>query len=306
MKTCIDWLSFRTKSHKFDILEALRPCFGSAAELLTMKTGLKGRDGWEEHSELYMVDIRLGGIDSGGKSQRDWMRVQLSGEGCGWVQDWAMVQDLQKVLIEADVRRLDIALTTYKREVTFASVLEAYEAGKFKGRSGGVNPSIKTIVNGHKYEGDTIYIGQRTSDKFLRCYEKGKEATKDLPPNQRAMIQDYEGFPIDDVFRVELELKAKELFLPWEVIGMRDGFFAGAYPFCSEILANVPEARLHKLPDFKPRAVLTAALENCRNSYGPTLRAALEYFGGDRDKLLDAILADKPSRRLVDAGVLTI
>jgi DNA relaxase NicK len=306
MKTCIDWLSFRTRSGPFEILEAMRPMFGTTGDMLTLGTQKPGRDGWLYSHDIMLVDIRLGSIDNGGHHQRDWVRCQLTGEGCEWVQDWYQAEIMAAHLVESEIRRLDIALTTFKREVTFEAVIAAHKAGEFKGRTGGVSPNLRCIENSDPHVGNTAYIGSRTADKFLRCYEKGKEALKHLPDAQRRLITEYEGHPVDDVFRVELELKAKETEIPWQAIRARDQVFAGAYPFCADLLPGCPEWKLMKLPDFKPKAAITAALENCRTSYGPTLRLALDYFGGDREKLLQVILADKPSERLLEAGVLTL
>lgn len=306
MKTGIDWLTFRTKSNKFKILETIRPLFGTAADMLSLQTGLKGRDGWVDRADLVIADIRLGSIESGGDSQRDWLRVMLTGEGCGWVQCWDKVELIKAYLEEPEIRRLDIQLTTYERQVTYQSVLDAYERGEFKGVRGGVSPNLQKWENGDPRKGNTAYIGERTSDKFLRCYEKGKESLKHLGASQRAVVTTYEGYPIEDVFRVELELKAKAQYIPWEAISHRDEVFAASYPFCASLLPKMPEFRLQTLPDFKPKAAITAALENCRHSYGQTLRTALDYFGGDRDRLLDSILANQPSDRLIEAGVMTV
>lgn len=306
MKTCIDWLSFRTRSGPFAILEHLRPLFGSAGDLLSLDSPVKGRDGWEYAHTIRIADLRIGSIDNGGFHQRDWVRCQLPASGCEWVQDWYQAEIMAAHLQEPEIRRLDIALTTFGGEMSYQAVIKAHAEGYFKGRFGGVNPNLRCIENSDPMHGNTAYIGTRTSDKFLRCYEKGKEALKALPDNQRRLISTYEGFPIDDVFRVELELKAKETFIPWTAIRRRDEVFSGAYPFCAELLPDCPEWKMQKLPDFKPRAALTAALENCRNSYGPTLRLALDFFGGDRDKLLQAILSEKPSDKLIELGVMTL
>jgi DNA relaxase NicK len=306
MKTSIDWFSFRTKSPEFKIIESLRPMFGTTGDLLALQSGLKGRDGWETRSNLVLADIVIGTIDSGGHSQRDWLRVIIPGSGCEWVQDWGQAVPMSEKLTEADLRRLDIALTTYQGEVGIETILRAHEDGLFRAPRGGRNPNLRSIINSDRFMGNTVYIGDRKADKFLLCYEKGKEAMKDLPPQQRALQTHYEGFPIDDVFRVELECKASENFLPFQIVDHRDAYFAGAYPFLAKLLPGLPERRLSKLPDFKPRAALTAGLENCRHSYGQILRLALQFFDGDRDRLLDAILADKPSSKLIEAGVLTI
>jgi DNA relaxase NicK len=306
MKTCIDWLSFRTRSGPFEVLDAIRPLFGTTGDLLTLGDQRPGRDGWLHSHDIMLVDIRLGSVDNGGHHQREWVRVQLTGTGCEWVQDWSQVESMAEKLKEAEIRRLDIALTTFNREMTYAGVLLAHSEGEFKNRSCGANPNLRCIENSDPHVGNTAYIGSRTADKFLRCYEKGKEALKHLPDAQRRLITDYEGHHVDDVFRVELELKAKEQYLPWTTIGQRDSVFAGAYPFCAALLPGCPEWKLQKLPDFKPKAAITVAIENCRTSYGPTLRLALEYFGGDRDRLLSLILAEKPSDKLLEAGVMTV
>jgi DNA relaxase NicK len=305
MKTTIDYLSFRTRHDHFSIHEALKPVFGSASDLLTLETGCKGRDGWQYSADLMIVDIRVGVIDYGGQSQRDWMRVQMPGSGCEWVQDWEKFEAVGQAL-GGEIRRLDIALTTFEREVTYQDVLLAHAMGEFKGVNGGVSPNLRTIENSDSMVGNTAYIGLRTSDKMLRCYEKGKESLKDLAGSQRAAITTYEGYPIDDVFRVELELKAKELFIPWTAIGRRDHVLAGAYPFTARLLEGCPEWRMQKLPDFKAQAAITKSLENCRHSYGAIIRAGLEYCGGDKQKLLDLIMASEPSARLVEAGIFTV
>ena len=99
MKTAIDWLSFRTKTDPFKTLEALQPIFGTAADLVTFVPGAKGRDGWQRAGDVLMAgDIKLGWIDYGGESQRGWVRVQLYGEGCQWVQDWQAVEQLGEAL----------------------------------------------------------------------------------------------------------------------------------------------------------------------------------------------------------------
>lgn len=305
MKTTIDYLSFRTRFDHFVILEKLKPIFGTAFDLLVLETGGKGRDGWAYSADLKIVDVKVGTIDYGGESQRGWARVQIPGSGCEWVQDWDAAEALG-VTLEAEIRRLDIALTTFESEVTYADVLRAHAEGEFKGRNGGINPNLRRIENSDPMAGNTAYIGLRTSDKMLRCYEKGKESLKALAGSQRAAIKEYQGFPIEDVFRVELELKAKEIYIPFTAIGRRDHVFAGAYPFTSRLLEFVPEWRMQKLPDFKAKAAITKALENCRHSYGGILRAGLEYCGGDIQKLMALVIAEEPSRALVEAGVLTV
>ena len=74
-------------------------------------------------------------------------------------------------LPDAQIRRLDIALTTWNGEVTHDMVVAAHEAGRFTTRR---PPNLQQILNSDG--GRTCNIGTREkSDKFMRCYEKGFE-----------------------------------------------------------------------------------------------------------------------------------
>lgn len=304
MRTTIDWLGFRTRSTHHEVVQALTPLFAVSPDLVTFRGGLKGKDGWLQAGELLLAgDITLGRIDYGGESQRGWVRVNLSGTGCEWVHDWRPAVDLQHQLSDAQVKRLDIALTTYQGEVSDGSIVAAHAAGKFT--AGGRPPVMHSIVSTDPRAGRTRYIGSRQSHKFLRCYEKGFELIKDVPflKDSCTHIGDYR---VEDIYRVELELKAVDKLIPWETITGRDEVFAGAYPFCSELLPGVPHWRMLTIPDLKPVAAMATRLNHCRVAYGKTLRTALMAFNGDRDKLLEHILAESPSQALIDAGVLTV
>lgn len=304
MKTTIDWLAFRTRSSQYEVLQAMAPMFGTTADLVSFKPGLKGKDGWLYAGELQLAgDITLGRIDYGGESQRGWIRVNLTGQGCEWVQDWTAAVKLGKLLTDAQVKRLDIALTTNNGEVSDRTIVEAYEAGMFT--AGGRPPLMNSIISSDPRAGKTRYIGSRQSHKFLRCYEKGFELIKDIP-FLKATATHIGGHKVDEIYRVELELKDVDKLIPWEAINGRDEVFAGAYPFCASLLPDVPHWRMCNLPDLKPKATLETALNHCRVAYGPTLRAALMAFNGDASKLLERVLAESPSHALVEAGVLTV
>lgn len=305
MKTTVDWLKFRTRSNPFAVCEALRPLFGTAGDLLTFKTGLKGLDGWTSAGELSMAgDIALGRIDYGGESQREWVRVNLTGTGCEWVQDWAAAESLVDILVEAEIQRIDIALTTFDGEVSDARVVQAYQDGKFT--NCGRPPSMRSITDTTPRAGTTRYIGKRDQHKFLRCYEKGLELLTKVPESWRLLVTEINGHAPESIYRVELELKNKDgKFIPWTVIGRRDDIFAGAYPFCAELLPGVPHWVLATMPTFEPKCALETALDHCRRAYGPTLRAALMAHDGDMEKVMQRVLSSEPSRALIEAGVLT-
>jgi DNA relaxase NicK len=141
--------------------------------------------------------------------------------------------------------------------------------------------------------------------KFLRCYEKGFELLKDVK-KRKDEITHIGGDKVEDIYRVEVEFKAVDKYLPWSSITARDECFAGAYPFCARIVQSAATRSFTALPEFKAVATLDNALENCRVSYGAILRTALTAFDGDRLAVLDRVLSLTQSDALIRAGVLTV
>jgi len=311
MKTRPDWLKFRTRSGPWDVLEAMRPAFGTVGDLLTMGDQGKGKEGWTWRRTVYLAgDIAIAAIDYGGQHMREWVRVDISGSGCSWVQDWQRMAALPSVLKEAQVTRLDIALTTYHGEVTHEMVLEAHARRAFC--SGGRDPEHQQVTGSDPRAGRTVYVGKREAPKFCRCYEKGFELLKEVPASVRSGVYaiEMDGVGMVDpakVYRVEVEFKRKEgREIPWDAVAAPDGYFAGAYPFCAELLPGVQGVKVQTMPTAAPRRALAASLDNCRRSYGGILRAALLAYGGDVDRVMAMVTSDQPSDALVAAGVLTV
>ena len=173
-KSGIDYLKFRTQSTHFQVMEAIRPHL-YAPDCLSIGPDLPGKDGWKTRRNLVIEDLLVATMDYGGDSQRGWLRFEMTGKGCEWVRDWKGMAGLVGALDSADIRRVDLAVDTYDGSVTHEKVMAAYEAGSFKREGGGRNPKLKKVESSEVTDGRTIYIGARTSSRFLRCYEKGWE-----------------------------------------------------------------------------------------------------------------------------------
>lgn len=295
-KTAIDWLRFRTKADPGQVVQALAPMFGQLGEHLHLGDYQRGLQGFTSSLPVLAGNVPVARLDFGGESMRGWMRVDMPGKGCAWVQDWEAINGIED-LPESQLRRADIALTTWRGETTHDQVVKAHEDGRFTNR--GRPPNMRQITNSDPTRGRTVYVGERTADKFLRCYEKGYELAASHPG-----LTHVEGFPIADIYRTELELKASNTELPWNVVHRRDEYFAGAYPFCSDILPGVEADILQRRPEKAAQRDLAAALAHVRTQYGATLFTALHAYHGDIGAVWDLVVGDKHNQALLEAGVL--
>lgn len=312
-KTTVDWLRFRTQSDPFKTLEAIRPAFGSVADLVQFGPHQKGKDGWQDRREIVLAgDMVLGAVDYGGESQRGWLRWDMPGGGCEWVQDWAAVAGLVGVLDRAELRRVDLALTTADPGlVSHEKVLAAHAADLFS--SGGRSPKARIVTGSEPTDGRTVYVGSRTAHKFIRCYEKGREmmVKAGVPEGVRKQVEqvEFDGLGmvnVADLYRVEVEFKDVDKVLAWAMLTDRDAYFAGANPFCASLLPGAPIRRAQGLPDFGGKLALRVQTEHARRAYGTLIRTLYEVHGGNAQAVLDLLMADKPSEKLVRAGVLTM
>jgi len=305
-KTTVDWLRFRTQAKPLEGLEAIKPLFGDLAPFLSLKLGQRGALGFQQAGALMVADMVIGRVDFGGDSQRGWVRWDLGGKGCEWVKDWDAIEEVER-LPEADIRRLDVCLTTWDGEVGHDDIVKAHAAGRFV--TGGAPPALQQITSSDPREGRTCYIGkQAKADKFFRGYEKGYQMIAKLPDGSlgKDTCTHIDGKPIEGIYRCEVELKAENKPIPWEVVERRDQYFAGAYPFLADLLPGVEADILLRRPERAPQMDLAAALENCRIQYGATLFTALHAFHGDPFEVWRRIVGDKHNAALLEAGVLLV
>ena len=304
-KTTVDWFRFRSQAEPMEILEAMKPMYGQG-RLLGQSLRLVHQDrailGFKSSAAICFEDIQVGRMDYGGESQLGWVRVDIPGKGCEWVSDWDQVGALEDA--GAQIRRLDLALTTWKGEVTHEQVVSAHAAGRFTTR--GRPPHLQQHISTDPRAGRTCYIGKREkSDKFMRCYEKGFEMVGKMG-RMPGMCTEIDGCRVEDIYRAEVEFKASSTDIPWEVIERRDQYFAGAYPFCADILPNVECDILKRRPERAPQTDLAVALENCRIQFGPTLFTALMAYHGDMTTVWDKVIGREHNQALVEAGVLMV
>lgn len=304
-KTTVDWLRFRAQEEPRDILEAMRPMFGEngLAAALSLSHQDKGMLGFQQGAVIMLAQIPIGRMDYGGESQRGWVRVEITGKGCEWVQDWGALSGIEN-LKNSEPRRVDLAFTTWNGEVTHEQVVQAHSNGRFITRR---PPVLRQITSSDPRAGRTCYIGKREqSDKFMRCYEKGFELAGKYAARAPGEVTHIDGKRVEDIYRCEVEFKAAGTVIPWEIVERRDQYFAGAYPFCADILPGIEADILMRRPERAPQISLSAALDNARIQFGPTFFTALRAYHGDMTAVWDRIIGDHHSDALVEAGVLMV
>ena len=304
-KTLPDWLTFRTQAQPLEALEGLLGLFGTLGPALGLKHLDKGSMGFRSAAEIRIAgQLLLGRMDYGGESQRGWVRVTLTGVGCENVKDWDALADVE-ALPASEIRRLDIALTTWKREVLHESIVDAHTGGLFRVGVQGRPPELQQITSSDPLAGRTCYVGVRTSDKFFRGYEKGFQMRASMGRSAFCCTA-IDGFPIEDIYRCEVELKPRAAVIPWEAVERRDHYFAGSYPFLSKLLPGVESDILMRRPERAAQTSLKVALANARIQFGTALFTACAAYGGDFGRVWSEICGDRHNADLLAAGVLLV
>lgn len=298
--TTIDWLGARSQSNPNDCIEALRDSFGLRGALISTTHNQRGWNGFEQSQTISVAHLRVGQIAYGGNAMRGWVRFDLTGVGCGLVEDWDSFESDMSALDKFETRRVDIALDTFKRESSHEQVVSAYRDGLFT--TSGRPPSMLRLEPEDPTEGRTVNVGKRDQPKFFRGYEKGHEECKKYPGLE---IKEFHGIPKEDWYRLELELKAKHQPLPVDLIENRDQFFSGAFPYLQTVIAAEPLV-LRMSRDKAAQRSMDSMLGLIKTQYGSALYTCLVALNGDVGALMDRIIGDKHNESLLQDGVLMV
>jgi phage replication initiation protein len=298
-RTKVDWLAGRTKKLPAELISAIAPVLGQHAGWLNMSQRAAGWMGYQSSADLRIADQNIGMVAWGGEHQRQWCYVSITGQGCSWIEDWDRAQDCLSELPDWQPRRVDIALDSHHGESSHEIVLASYRSGGFT--TSGRPPKLLQIIGEDPLDGRTINIGARSSEKYFRSYEKGRELARG-----NAALTHIGGIDVSTWQRNELELKVKDNPLPADIIDRRDQYFAGAYPYCQTLLSEVDPEILVRLRDKVPQLELRAALENVKRQYGRTLFTAMVAHGGDLSRVWGLIAGTEHNMDLLRAGVLNV
>ena len=205
----IDDKLFTNSDYAYAMSEVLRDIFGF---------GIKEKmlNGLNYYQEAYKLENGCGNICIGG--QNDTIMITITGIGCtvgkyGWEEDlhaW-----LRLFANRPKITRIDFAFDDMQSD--YASIhwaKEQFDLGGYK--TGGRPPAFNIIGDYWQPDGSgsTAYVGKRTSSKFARIYEKGKQL----------------GCKTSPWIRVEVEYKAVDFYIPLDAILRPTQHFLAAYP----------------------------------------------------------------------------
>jgi phage replication initiation protein len=240
------------------------------------------------HRDSYVIGDNFGVFCIGHQKHNRFM-VSISGDG--WLnarpEAGKRLHDLLVRLDEqdADVRisRVDLAVDYFTGGPKHDEFEAAYHRGEFVRQRRHLNskdawPHYQVYGCVHtergRKAGITDAIGVRTSDLYLRRYDKGREL----------------GAPDSEWVRVELEMKSKDTLIPLDVLIAPDAYFC-QYPWLRE-LRNSFATRLEAKRE-RAQITVDAAEKIIKTQFGKYLRILRQLTDSDAD-LLDRLQHDDP------------
>nr|DAX31306.1 MAG TPA: Replication initiation factor [Inoviridae sp.] len=282
---------------------------------LYAKTPLFGNDEFIRYASLAMTEIFGFGIvekakHSGGRfykecwlmgtdsaqygrvhfgGQNNTMLFELTATGCnaaltGW--EVRLYEFIQKA-IRPKITRVDIAKDFFNGEYSPEQAKADRLSGLFTNHhmmpcGESVGTDWEEADESKQVKGKTYYVGSRESSKYVRVYEKGKQL----------------GDKSSNWTRFEIEFKAKDIVIPFEVLTVPGEYFGGAYPICRQF-----QEKAERIETVKKSFLLTfeRGLECAKNQVGRMLNAIISRFPEKTDSEILAMLKpdhDKLPKRL--------
>jgi len=238
---------------------------------------LKRDRGMNFYRDSWVLGDGMGFVCFGG--QRSTMLVTLTGQGCqnalfGWER--RLFDFLTKVAIRPSISRIDLAHDDFDGAYLSVDWADSqWDMNGFSFKEGGRPPEIQHVGNWKRPSGKgrTLNIGQRTSSKFCRFYEKGKK----------------EGDKESLWCRCEVEFKNTSMLIPFEVLLSPSQYFCGAYPCFAEFVQVDTPLRM-EVKRKTAQITVDACIEVTKHQFGKYIRVFRELWGDK--KALDLICSE--------------
>lgn len=239
-------------------------------------TTSRNQSGRNFYKQSFVLGRDMGQVCIGG--QRNTILVMLSGKGCSFATEgWEkrLYTFLTNIAKRAKLTRIDLAHDDFLGDHISVDWADAQDTNSEKG-TGFQNGARKSNVE-HKGNwkrpngrGRTLNIGSRESGMYVRVYEKGRA----------------EGDPEDNWQRAEVEFKASDRILPFDMLLAPSEYFIGSYPCFAALKNNLQPAKIESL---KKNASISAkaALDTIKHQYGKYINLFKQVF--DPEELINLI-----------------
>jgi phage replication initiation protein len=209
----------------------------------------------------------------GGESQRGRVFLSLMGQGCSMVTDWPALQAWLEQY-RAVLKRADVAYDDYQgKVVNIAWAVEQYRGEGFN--AGGRKPRAECFgdwLDGEaSTKGRTVGIGTRASGKYARCYEKGKQLGDAESPWTR----------------IEVEWRAQDRHIPYDILTKPGQYLAGAYPCLAAL--NELQSTIKTVAK-AAQIAYDRAVENAKLHCGKIVNLMLAVVGGDYAEVVNQLI----------------
>jgi DNA relaxase NicK len=166
----------RTKITKHvDWIGATYPADITPQQALPLLDWKRTGEGPHGHRHRHFDSITGARFDSGA-SERQGNQLQISGSALSEMRSYWNLTDDQILTIltakNARVSRIDLAINLHEGTVTPQGMYKAYENGDVKAPIREYDLTLGTRDN---IKGETFYLGSRTSERYVRVYDKAAE-----------------------------------------------------------------------------------------------------------------------------------
>lgn len=280
------------KEFAFHIASELSNIFGS--DFAEISYNGKGRNFYKWGFTIGHPEAKLGHVCFGG--QNNTVLIMITGTGCQYADDYWEYNFYNWLKYDAQrskLTRIDLAHDDFNGDYSGAEMADTADSqGMFALTN--KQPCVQHLGDWKRHEGRgrTLQIGKRENGKLYRGYEKGKH------------FGDLES----PWFRSEVEFGCASRLLPFEMLISPTEFFAGAYPYCLEVVEAAKGELLEtvtRVPCVQKQAEISLekSLQIWKRQAGRYIAVYRELFVKqdsqgriipDDSKILDMLQTDKP------------
>lgn len=229
------------------------------------------------YEQSYVLGEDFGFVCIGG--QRNTLLIMINGRGCNFAKSgWEL--RLYNYLVtrakRAKLTRVDIAHDDFEGKnvnVDWGNMQDGLGGFQLGNRA----PNIEHKGNWKRPNGRgrTLCIGSRDSGKYLRLYEKGRA----------------EGDPDDNWQRAEVEFKAIDRVLPFDMLLAPSEFFIAAYPCFRDLAQHLQPERIETIKK-TAQIHFQTAIDNLKHQYGKYINIFKDVF--EPEELINLICCADP------------